>query len=293
MRDEDDLKQAQGAPGDDGHDDYAARAAAAAAIAARALERNAPGVALAAVQEAARAALLALSHVPDRHTNEDLRFLSALAADPPDSFSGRSDTREAALRRALLVLSQMIPPVPVDEEATPAPRDAVAPPKPRLRVLLAEDEWFIAEEAAECLERAGVEVLGPVPTVDDALRLVRAASADGGISAAVLDFNLSGAPATPVAEALAATRVPFLYVTGYPPNHLRDRFPEVPILEKPFHPDALLRGVLTLGAPRQGTAKVASAQGAGAAPGLHRLGGPGPGRVAAGHHASGWAGSGQ
>jgi hypothetical protein len=42
----------------------------------------------------------------------------------------------------------------------------------------------------------------------------RRPAADGGIAAAVLDVDLDGVPVTPVADVLAAIRVPFLYATG-------------------------------------------------------------------------------
>jgi hypothetical protein len=47
------------------------------------------------------------------------------------------------------------------------------------------------------------------------LRLVEAAVADGGISAAVLGINLDGRHVRPVAERLAALGVPSLFATGY------------------------------------------------------------------------------
>ena len=57
--------------------------------------------------------------------------------------------------------------------------------------------------------------MGPVPTVGEALRLVEAAAADGGIGAAVLDINLAGRHVGPVADRLAALGVPFVFATGY------------------------------------------------------------------------------
>ena len=83
------------------------------------------------------------------------------------------------------------------------------------RVLVVEDEIAVAMLVEDELRGAGAEVLGPVPTVGDALRLVEAAAADGGISAAVLDINLDGRHVAPVADKLAALGVPFLFATGY------------------------------------------------------------------------------
>ncbi|WP_458098268.1 hypothetical protein [Roseomonas sp. WA12] len=121
-------------------------------------------------------------------------------------------------------------------------------PTHRFRVLVVEDEWLIASEVADCLEEAGLEVLGPVPTVAGALRLIEIARADGGIAAAVLDFSLNGSPVTPVADALTAIGVPFFYASGYPAGFLPGFHVAAPLLVKPFARDALLHHVLSLGA---------------------------------------------
>ncbi|MBP0495433.1 hypothetical protein [Roseomonas indoligenes] len=282
MSEQDDFQQARDGRCDDGHDGgYAARSTAAADIAAGALRRNAPHAAFAALQEAARAALLALSHVPQRHTNEDLRFLTALASAPPDRFAGHPQMREAAVRDALGVLARLIPPVSENAEALAEPerqdRDERADRK--LRVLVVEDDWLIAEDTTLCLEEAGFQVLGPVPTVDGALRLIEASAADGGINAAVLDFNLGGTAVTPVAKALTAIRVPFLYMTGYSAEYLSDRGDQALLLEKPVDADVFLDSLLTLGGMGQGPSSAASAAGLDETPGRSRLGNPGPDRV--------------
>ena len=85
--------------------------------------------------------------------------------------------------------------------------------------------------------------MGPVPTVGDALRLVEAAAADGGISAAVLDINLDGRHVAPVADRLAALGVPFLFATGYGEGWDRGAHATAPVLPKPFDPDALVAAV--------------------------------------------------
>ena len=83
------------------------------------------------------------------------------------------------------------------------------------RVLVVEDEIFASMLVEDELRDAGATVLGPAPSVGDALRLVEAAAADGGISAAVLDINLDGRHVAPVADRLAALGVPFVFATGY------------------------------------------------------------------------------
>jgi CheY-like chemotaxis protein len=83
---------------------------------------------------------------------------------------------------------------------------------PGLRVLVVEDEAFIAMEVEDMLLELGCEVVATASTVDRALAHVRR----GGIDGALLDFNLHGDSVLPVAEELAEAAVPFILVTGYP-----------------------------------------------------------------------------
>lgn len=136
------------------------------------------------------------------------------------------------------------------EAGAPGPDGGVrgahdAGPRPP-RVLVVEDEWFIAADMADALSDAGMAVLGPVGTVPDALGLIASAAADGGITAAVLDVNLGGELVTPVVAALTAIRVPFLYATGYNAWRTPGEDGAVPFLQKPFAPDAVVHAVRNL-----------------------------------------------
>ncbi len=79
------------------------------------------------------------------------------------------------------------------------PDRRAGPKDERIRVV--EDEVLVSMLVEDELRGAGAAVLGPVPTVGDALRLVEAAAADGGIGAAVLDINLDGQRVAPVCGA--------------------------------------------------------------------------------------------
>ncbi len=127
------------------------------------------------------------------------------------------------------------------------------PPKLKgKRVLVVEDEALVSMLVEDELRDAGATVLGPVACVHDAMRLVEAAAAaDGGISAAVLDINLQGKRATPVADRLAALGVPFLFATGYGEGCDRGQHGAAPTLRKPFAPERLVAAVEALAA--QGT----------------------------------------
>ena len=87
----------------------------------------------------------------------------------------------------------------------PAPRAA------GLRVLLVEDESMVALLLEDMLAELGHEVVGPVARLDKALEMAQRQALD----VALLDVNLNGKEIYPVAEALAAREVPFVFVTGY------------------------------------------------------------------------------
>ena len=114
------------------------------------------------------------------------------------------------------------------------------------RVLVVEDEPVVSVLVEDELRGAGAEVMGPVPSVSGALRLIEAAAADGGISAAVLDINLDGQRVGPVADRLAALGVPFVFATGYGENCDTGGHRAAPILSKPFALKSLVAAVAAL-----------------------------------------------
>ena len=107
-----------------------------------------------------------------------------------------------------------------------------------LCVLVVEDEFLLAMELEALLEQRGCRVLGPVPTIDRALAVLNRERP----AVAVLDVNLKGKRATPVAAALRERGVPFVLVTGYSEGQLNE--PELkgrPRLDKPLDRQKLLR----------------------------------------------------
>jgi DNA-binding NtrC family response regulator len=104
------------------------------------------------------------------------------------------------------------------------------------RVLLVEDEYYIADDVQRILTAAGATIVGPCSTVS----LAREAVDRGEFDCAVLDLNLHGESAQPIAERLLAEGRSFAIATGYGspavPPHLKD----VPRIEKPFDASALL-----------------------------------------------------
>ena len=115
------------------------------------------------------------------------------------------------------------------------------------RVLIVEDEVLVAMLVEDGLHDAGAEVVGPATTVGEALRLIEGATADGGLSAAVLDIKLAGEAVRPVADRLAALGVPFLFATGYGEGCDTGGH-AAPVLHKPFDPGELIVAVHALAA---------------------------------------------
>lgn len=97
------------------------------------------------------------------------------------------------------------------------------------KILLVEDEYFIADAMQRELEELGVQVVGPVASVDAALALVDNTPVDG----AILDVNLDDEGVFPVAETLAARGIRFIFATGYNASDLPPAWRHVPRYEKP------------------------------------------------------------
>jgi CheY-like chemotaxis protein len=106
------------------------------------------------------------------------------------------------------------------------------------RVLVVEDEPMIRILLEDMLGELGYTVAAEAARIEEeALEATKNADFD----VAILDANLNGEPALPVADALVARGTPFVFATGYGelPEPYRDR----PTLRKPFQIDGL-KGML-------------------------------------------------
>lgn len=109
---------------------------------------------------------------------------------------------------------------------------------PGTRVLIVEDEMLVAMELESLITDQGCAVVGPASTVDRALALIEQERPD----AAILDVNLDGTTAAPVAAALRARHVPFVLATGYGAGQeLQPELRGVPRVAKPVDHDHLVR----------------------------------------------------
>jgi CheY-like chemotaxis protein len=111
-----------------------------------------------------------------------------------------------------------------------------------LRFLVIEDEFFVAAHIENLLNDDGLEVIGPVGTLDEATLLARNEKLDG----ALLDVNLDGGRVDDVADILTRRNVPFLFVTAYGRDNLPPSYREAVVVHKPFNDADLLREVRLL-----------------------------------------------
>jgi len=97
------------------------------------------------------------------------------------------------------------------------------------RILVVEDEPMIRMLLEDMLGELGYTVAAEAAHIDEALEATKNADFD----LAILDANLNGEPASPVADALVTRGTPFVFATGYGqlPEPYRGRL----TLKKPFH----------------------------------------------------------
>lgn len=104
------------------------------------------------------------------------------------------------------------------------------------RVLVVEDESLVAMLLETILEDMGCTPVGPASNIDDGEAIARDTT---DLDAALLDVNVAGRQVFPVAEALRARGVPFVFSTGYGEGGLPDEWRGNPTIQKPFTESAV------------------------------------------------------
>lgn len=105
------------------------------------------------------------------------------------------------------------------------------------RILLIEDDWFIADALASLLDAEGVDIVGPAATLEEAQRLAETQAFD----LAVVDLNLGGVRADPLVERLTRSSVPVIVVSAYETHEFTDKV--FATLQKPVAATALIRAL--------------------------------------------------
>jgi len=108
-----------------------------------------------------------------------------------------------------------------------------------LRVLIVEDSWDVATSLTRLLEAWGADVLGPVATAADALRLSSERTAD----AALVDIKLRGGEeAYDLIDRLLDQGIRVVLMSGYADVSVVQG-KVAAILQKPMKPDLLLQSL--------------------------------------------------
>ena len=118
------------------------------------------------------------------------------------------------------------------------------PATPAKRILVVEDEVMIPMLLEDMLGELGYTIAAEAARTEEALEATKNADFD----LAILDANLNGQPASPVADALVALGTPFVFATSY--GEVPEPYCDRPTLKKPFQIDKLkqmLQGALDSG----------------------------------------------
>ncbi|MBB4261428.1 MULTISPECIES: response regulator [unclassified Bradyrhizobium] len=118
-------------------------------------------------------------------------------------------------------------------------------PRQRLkdrRILVIEDEYFLADDLKRVLSSEGAHVIGPTGDRAEAIKLIDR----DGFEIAVIDINLHDELAYPLADELERKGIPFVFATGYSRDVIPDRFARVLRWEKPYELRGIVDGLVGL-----------------------------------------------
>lgn len=133
-------------------------------------------------------------------------------------------------------------------------------------ILVAEDEYLVAQDLVTELERHGARVVGPVASLSDAAQLVASTQLHG----AILDIRLRDEMAFPVADQLAERGIPFVFATAFSRQTVPRQHHVRSFYQKPYAPAEVVRGLFGLDA-RDGAIQLRPSQAAASRLELWRL----------------------
>lgn len=110
------------------------------------------------------------------------------------------------------------------------------------RFLVLDDEFLIALDIQQVLESAGATAVACTGNATDALRAITSAQP---FDLAVLDLRLEGKTSSlDVADALVAAAIPFVFLTGMLGDRELSKYPNAPVVEKPYHARLLIDAIV-------------------------------------------------
>jgi DNA-binding response OmpR family regulator len=107
------------------------------------------------------------------------------------------------------------------------------------RVLVVEDDYFVAQDLCSMLRARGASVVGPARNISVGRELANAHRPD----CALLDINLHGEYAFDLAEELQMRGVRTVFTTGYDTSFIPPRLRHTACLQKPVDANALVQSI--------------------------------------------------
>ncbi|QRM30574.1 response regulator [Microvirga sp. VF16] len=114
-----------------------------------------------------------------------------------------------------------------------------------MRILILEDDPWIATDLQSILEAEGHEIVDSLSSLDEAYRHI-----DDEFDCALLDIDVIGGKSFGVAEALIERQIPFVFVSASKPSDLPQTLRRAAFVSKPFEERTLLESVEHLAANR-------------------------------------------
>ena len=114
--------------------------------------------------------------------------------------------------------------------------------EPPPRVLIVEDDAWIAAMLEDIVQSAGLEVVGPVSTLREAVQIASSQRLD----AALLDIGLGCADVYAAADVLEERNIPFAFVTARSEAEIELLHRGRPVWTKPLLQDQIKRGLKDL-----------------------------------------------
>ncbi len=115
------------------------------------------------------------------------------------------------------------------------------------RVVVVEDSAPLAILVETLLKYEGYQVVGLAPTVRQGLKLVD----DAEFDVAIIDANLKGDSAEPIAKRLSEIGIPYVVISGYLKEQIGPWVADKKIIRKPFLIEELIEEIENASSPDQ------------------------------------------
>lgn len=103
------------------------------------------------------------------------------------------------------------------------------------RILVVEDDYFLAFDVCEAIEAARGFVLGPFPDTTEATRTLKT-----HVDLAVLDVSVRDGTTYSLAENLLRLGIPFVFASGQAINTKPEKWKTSSWILKPYHPKEII-----------------------------------------------------